>query len=725
MLLPKKTTRPLMRALVVLVAGLLVVTVVPLGGSQQVPQETAGELQVLDDTNGDVLIVPEDGGSQSDGGNFPQADLLGAWVDETPEFLIFKVQVAELAESSAHVQVLDDLFVYVHFVSHDQEYRIQMDVKKNEAGELRRNAFFEKLNGAGEYDYVTKREIILDSGSGTLTTWVDRTLIPDSKGAPPFPERSIKDFWVESFGLLRPGAVLHVGEDAYGAPIYVTDRMPDEGVSIAKWDIQFGLEQLGHVSLKSDDPIRTSNGEASTFVFPVVAVNKGDKKDVFDLVAKDVPNGWTVTFPRPSVVVDGQGEARTAVLLTTPFEHNHGEITTFLVEGQSRDDPSAKGKVELGLRYTETPQPAGHHDILWIYSVPEYDPPLQDFMGTVLAGNDGQVFFNAKEGYDPDGQPEVPVRGIPNWDSPGPDAGSQTWWRIKLKPELGMGLDFDLTSPNNQGSLDIPIQSETPLGEATLAGQLIHRASPSPDAEETVIVDLESQSKELAPGTKETFTFTFSANPEADLLPYSQGALLYWDLTLTHRNTAPGTGADLPAIMPGGWMRLPLFEYQDPVDDLYATLENIKLVSNDGQERFVNPGATAIFQVSVENGQEKADTFRIDVYGSERGWATLPLGNEVSVDAGATNTFPLVLQVPEDAPDARTADLIIEAVSKSDDNVRALVRILAIVDTDQEWPDDAADAQALSKPKKESPGVPLVAATAALAALAVALRRRR
>lgn len=713
-----------MRTLVVMVAGLMLLSAVPFTTSQQTPTDTAGALQVLEDSAGDAEIVIEDGGSQSDGGNVPQADLIGAWVDESQEEFEFRIQVASLADDDAHLRIVDDVYYDFRFISHDLEYRLLIDYRvKLDTGEPVRDAQLEKLSDAGEWDYETRRPVYVDADEGTLSTWVNRDNLPDTKGASPFPDRFITDFWVTSYGNLRDGAVINFGNEGYGAPATVTDRMPDDGASDVKWPVQFGLEQLGHVALKSNDPVRTSNGEASTFVFPLRAINNGDSTDIFDLRKNDIPNGWDITFPQPSLVVDPGAEVETAVLLTTPFEHNHGAITTFLVEAESRNDPSAKGKVEFGLRYTETPQPTGHHSEQWWYSSAANEEPIQSVMGTALAGNDGEVFFNAAGGeegsYDADDG--VPVRGIPNWDEPGADAGTYSTWTVPLKPSLSMGLDFDM---NGVGTLEVPIQSDTPMNGATLSGELIHRDKPGPDATETVLVALEPQSEDLAPGQQKTFQFDLEATPESDLLLYQQGASMYWKLTLEHgRNNLPLVGADTPYIQPGGYQRLPLLEYQDPVDDLFSTLSAIKLIANDGQERFVNPGATAIFEVTLESEEQRNSDFQLGVYGSERDWATLPLGDVVTVDASGKTSFPVVVTVPDDAVDGNTADLIVEAVSKQDENTRTLVRIVAVVDTDETWPDDAADAQLLSGQEEESPGLPVLGALAVLGALGLARRR--
>lgn len=690
------------------------------------PEADASQ-QILEDPPGDVEMVLADGSSQPAQGQDGALDLVGAWVEETRDTFGFTLQFEDLRTEEGRM-VLDSVEARLHFMVHDRPYQLEFYNYVDVAGDFQ-GAQLRTHDGDEEWYTVSWQPAEADPDADTLTTHVPRDGLPDQKGASPFPGREIHSFWAESNGMLDNWRVCY-GLDCQEPPVRVQDRMPDEGTGDASWTVRLGVEQTGHARLSSPDPVRTSNGEASAFVFPVRAWNTGDEEDLFALQATGVPDRWDVTFPQPSVAL-GPNETRDVpVLLTTPFGHQHGAIETFLVEMVSVADPTAVGRVEVGLRYTEIPQPAGHHDTVFFHGAAWTDNPFQEAFAEVLPYSSRYVFMNALMD-DPldDGEP-VPANVQVHVNGSDDTTFRHTWYSY-LIPTLQMGLDFDL---KRQGELEVTLQQTVPANSAVVTGELVHLTPWDSEAEwqspwgqrnATVLATFDSgEPQEVASGGT-TFTLPFSPTEASDLISYQKGASLALRLQLdSERVTVPATDADTPMLVPGGHLQMPLLEYKDPIDEAFGGAGLLKLSAVGGADRAVNPGESVLFDVAVENHQEAAETVRLSLAGINADWAELPGGDRVRVAAHGNATVQVAVRAPDGAAHGEQADLILEAAGSGDGAPRALVRLRALVDTETDHEDAAKQVEQIRDGAgKESPVAPL--ALLVLGVVAVAAWRRR
>jgi hypothetical protein len=174
--------------------------------------------------------------------------------------------------------------------------------------------------------------------------------------------------------------------------------------------------------------------------------------------------------------------------------------------------------------------------------------------------------------------------------------------------------------------------------------------------------------------------------PESDFVRYQRGASLVLVLNLTVQRPDPGFLGALSPTIRGGTVTLPLFEYHDPVDDIF--LSDVELMVTSRQDRFANPGQTVLFNLTLANRGDAAATYEVDLAGTNLAWARmLPASRTVVVPAGATYNFAVVVSVPKDVAvptspgvEKPAADLILSATNQADFNQRALVRLHTSVD---------------------------------------------
>jgi hypothetical protein len=169
-------------------------------------------------------------------------------------------------------------------------------------------------------------------------------------------------------------------------------------------------------------------------------------------------------------------------------------------------------------------------------------------------------------------------------------------------------------------------------------------------------------------------------------------------------------------------MDLPLNEYHDPVDDLYNQLTDVDIEMESEQEQYVNTAETILFEVRIENTGVVNDQFDMAISGHNVEWARI-LGDEsFSVRSHESRRVVVAVRAPIESVQGDTADLVLEAVSQSDGNARALVRMYAEVDNLIDHPDKSYLVPYTSD---ELTYTPVGSWLAPIALLGVGLLRRR
>ncbi len=683
---------------------------------------------MLQDPRGDVLVRTPASETSNVVPHYLATDLLSLELVESEDHFEFIIDVADLDDVS-EVYIVDDTTYYVGFSRGDQAYLIRLIRALAEQqywwGSL------EEFDDDGQSrtfirPLLDRSDLAIDFDADTITVQLGREELQDTNGAAPTPGSTIHTFW--AFAHLRsaeglvspaPGIVIGEGYDAY-------DHMPDDGVGVGEFVVQRGLLQEGNAALSSLAPMRASNGEAATFLYTITASNTGDAPDVFELEVGAVPPTWEVIIQDPVLSLDGGASRDIPVLVTTPFAHQHGSVQKFMLEMVSGSG-AGTGRIELGIRYHEVPQPAGHHDTVYFHShrYGEENPffPITD---NLFSGNGGEFYINTLE-QDPNDQ-RVPVKGT-YWGYgfhdgfPGDMDPRSIWaWFTWLQPGLQMGLDFDLT---RTATISTTISTNAPIPAASAYGHIQHFGF---DEENDVWIstnvgDLEpTEPQDLLPGTETGFTWEVTIHEEADVLHYTPRAYLGFFINLTSPRPAAFTGVEAPEMTPGGWAQLPLHEYRDPVDDLFQGVGSVSLVADGPAQKLVNSGEATLLGAILTNHRATAQTFDLRIDGVNKGWATIAGPVQVTLQPGESHTVRVPVYAPSDARQGDAADLVITAQSTTLEEARALVRLVAAVDDGSDHADES-DAIAML----DGPGVrstPMGALAMMVLAAALVTRRR-
>ena len=225
-----------------------------------------------------------------------------------------------------------------------------------------------------------------------------------------------------------------------------------------------------------------------------------------------------------------------------------------------------------------------------------------------------------------------------------------------------------------------------------------------------------------------SFSTIFTPTTQSDLIPYSQDAALVLHLRM-EVSGAPvifGAEASMPRLVPGGELKLPLFEYRDPVEDVFNDLAGIDLEVAGKAEKYVNPGETVLMNLTLTNSGAVDDVFTLRVNGTNQEWAQLIGDTEVFIPTGASRPVVVAVSPPGAALDGDVADLIVTAASAAEPTITGQARVVAIVDDLLDRDDEGHLVEGLAKElstDKQSPGpaLPLLA----LALLALVRRAQR
>jgi hypothetical protein len=728
-----------MRTMVAGLALLLVLGALPPGAGQ------AAATPLIEDASGDLQATVAGNPVGAPAGRFAATDLRALAVEETATDLVFRLTVASLA-ASPELALVESTVYTIDFAHQDVIYRVMM--YRVVADAVRYGGQFYVYDAAREdFSPVEPVSVAAEAASSTLTATVARSLVLDREGSAPFPGRVLTGFHAQSSSASFGDFTFDFGAGAQTMPpTGVRDAMPDSGNATATLPIRLGLAQTGFARLSSDLPIRASNGEATTFVFPVDANNHADTVQRFTLAPVGVPGGWRVSLPSDLVEIPAHGNVTLPVLVSMPFAHQHGSLQQFVLEMTALSDSSSVGRVQLGVRFVQPPQPAGHHDTMYLHSfAPSGDATFTMAFATLFGFDPNRMYFNTLSPTEDPNDSRLAV-GASQWGmSFGVPPRQQYTWTVPLSPGLALGLDFDLT---RQGSLKLAVDSTFPLPQAVLSGRLVHTIAddegcgrgPNGDdgadctlddylfgrGQHVTVARLEpSPAQDIGPATTGAqFDAVITATPEGDYLPFHPRATLVLQLNLTATTVDAFIGPDQAPKATGGELVLPLLEYHDPVDQVFSSLSSLMIHVDGEQSRLVNPGKTALFSLGLMNHGSTA-SYDLELSGDGSAWAQIVGDRRVTVESGKTRPLGIAVTAPADAVDGAVADLVLTAVDSSDPSARTLARLVVTVDTDAEHPDDSALVPGLAKQLtgKDAPGVGAGLLVLAFAALAV-LRRR-
>lgn len=706
-----------------------------------VPASVSGEevrADLFADGSGDVELQSADGSvAQPAPTGAENLDLVGGGVwAETEDALTFYVQLADLTEDSQAAPFMDPDYT-LDFRFRGQGYRIfvatALGNPVNDA--LGRDATMARLQmevGPERYQSVADAEAVLDFGEEAVLVTVPRAAIVDENQAPLSRNATLGQFRATASSLGFFSFPLPTGQQGgprVGLP-RLFDAAPDDGFG-ADYVLKTGrVDQRGRLFATSDDPVRWTNGEATTLTFTARLTNTGREALPVRVGTSGTDAGWQVAFSDALTVGAGQSVNAT-LLVTIPFVHNHGLLKTFDATFESTDG-SHFASTQLGVYWAEVPQPAGHHDTVWFHSLRQEVPPPFD---TVFAGVHG--WFSAKQELDEDEGVAIPAQFAM---APGPVTGNRgvAFWGFYLEPELRMGLDFVL---EREGLAEFVLDLPVPAVDPRLSVEVHYmRVIENDDdfgpgrgfrIEQVLLAEGSSEALSGPVSGQNVFEVPIKALPEADLIPYGEGGNLYVQVVLDATFLAGGgflnPEAATPTIGPAeSRLRLPLEEYHDPVDLSFQTDGSLQVLAGpDGQERLVNPGRTVVYQFDLDYRGSTAATFHAELTGANVEWATILGDQHFALEPGVGRPLAVAVTAPADARDGDVSDLTLRITDTKNAAVQAGINVRTVVTTTEDIPDEADRGKTLNGEltgDKDSPGVPLALLLAGLAALA--LRRR-
>ncbi|MBW3583583.1 MAG: hypothetical protein KY455_10845 [Euryarchaeota archaeon] len=205
---------------------------------------------------------------------------------------------------------------------------------------------------------------------------------------------------------------------------------------------------------------------------------------------------------------------------------------------------------------------------------------------------------------------------------------------------------------------------------------------------------------------------------EKDLCGVEEEVTLFDPATMGNRVflVLDGAEADLPIVesRPAG-----------PVLNITRSGALVTMGVEGEKERFVNPGRSAVFNVTVRNEGLHDDLVTLAaIADSERWRVRLDPGDKLRLGRGEEATVRIAVQAPEDAEEKERLVVRLTATSGVDDLAQVSERFTATVTKGVEIAEHPDGTFSDPPKEKKSPGVPFVAIVALLVGVAVWRRRR-
>jgi hypothetical protein len=610
-------------------------------------------------------------------------DFLGLDVAEEDLAFNFVLKLQSLDQVSPQT-----IHYVVPFSWLDANYRIHLTRTRADPTATSNLAAALEQGDGSVYTRILDLEATEDTAAGTITFTLAKNNIISLQGHAPVFKSRLTNVTVASWTTLGFG----------DATSQLGDQMPDGQPGEILYEL--GGSANGHLTLEAPDPVRISNGGATTFVFQAHLQNTDSQDDAATMEVVGAPSNWEISVQAAQRVPAGD-ERPIFALVTIPFGHQHGGFSGFDLVATSSRDPSITASIRFGVLHTPIPFPAGHHPDVYLHAVADDTGALGDTFGTTT---------NTMNTIPPETDaPEAFARLLPDGTAA---------WDIPLGPALALGMDFDLA---RTGSVAFEVLGKR-SGPATISAELllVRGEEDLVTLAEAMTADIELDLQAATP-----VSFTVAPTAEADYIPYTPGPNLMLRIRLT---TAPGSPtpvpqAATPAIVVGSFaMNLPLNEYADlPVWDP-GIESTVRLVSEGPIERDALPGTTVTYTFTLTNNGDATDDLELGVAGNGASNSDFAPQGKVRLGAGESRQATVAVRVPSDMREGDRLEVILLARSENDPSNIALVRTATRATQDA---DNADEEQAFQDAldKKGTP-VPPLAAVLALG-LALAMRRRR
>jgi hypothetical protein len=643
----------MLRHLCIALLGILALA--PTGQAQ-----SAEPVALLTDPAGDVMLHSEIPPSEVPVPR-PDIDFLGLDVAETPGEILVFLRLASLHDPDDGSQKPDGMFT-VWFEAAGTPLSVWIPYSPSNG------AYEAHLQSADGSEDLADLQLDVVPRLSAFVAHIPRGVLADAIDGQAAKGVSLAGWRAEALALRTIKQDSWLGDD-----INMDLADPVEFV------LSYGTPQSGPIQLSSPSPYVVSNGLATSYPMKLFVSNTKAQASDIHLRAADVPSGWQVTLPSSAIHLD-PGKANITFVLTVPFRHQHGGLDQFVVEAV--EGTTVQASLDMGIVYTAIPQPAGHHNTLYIHS-----------------GVTGPYMNTLSEDEADTGEPYTK----------GPlDPGAV--WRIPLEPNLASGLDFDLA---RTGTITVAFANRAPSQGMQLTGGLRVTGGGA----DLAVASLAFANSPDGQAMQQTqFTGTVAPLPEADLLPFTPGMQLVLDLELTDAAEQAITFLP-PSLLPGGELVLPLFDYHDDIDGALATISGLAWNRTTVQVR-APPGGLAVVPLTLEALDGATHAVRIQVDSNPEGITQYRGEDLLVVKPSQRASGTVVVNVPGDAFDGQLLDAVVVAEDQAGSGALAVSRIAIVVDRTAPSGVDAGQAM-----EKESPS-PLFAVLGAMAIALLASRRR-
>lgn len=494
------------------------------------------------------------------------------------------------------------------------------------------------------------------------------------------------------------------------APLSMRDEMPDEAGEPVKFTFTAGDAATGHLKLVTDDRVRVSNGGATTFVFQATLRNNASYEEDVTLALESLPEGWQGTVQSP-VRVPASGERTLAVLMSVPFEHDHGGFDSFNLTAKSRKDVGSMATVRFGVLHTPIPQPAGHHEELFLHGHNDITPPFDKLFPFA----DG--YINTESTHEGD------IEGVPTSGFIDGSTDSLSWY-LQLDPALRMGLDFDL---NRTGEVVGSIRGRDATSATVTAKLFLYKYTQEGRSEGTLLAQAAPAEVQLDLNNPSPFKLTLAPTPESDYIPYDKDQNLVLQLTLKPDGGVPMRmlGVNGPTLTTGDFKaQLPLNEYHDQLTGVAEAATALDLRATGPVEKLANPGNLVAYEFTLVNGASVPTRIDIDLAGNDARLGTLVPSGSVELIPGESRTLTLGVRVPGDAAEGDELEVLVFAHAQDDPSQMAIARTKTTVTLGDGAVDDETETLIAARERQRDAPGPGALLLLAAAAVAVGLTRR-
>ena len=470
------------------------------------------------------------------------------------------------------------------------------------------------------------------------------------------------------------------------------DRMPNQ--ETVSWTIQQRSFAGSQVLVNVANNQRLTNGLSTAFAFSFSVSNAGEAPAEFTFQLQDAPNGWEASVVDEFLEVAAHSTSNNTAILRTSDSHAHGAVATVkLVTTQLSSGETWSN--DLVIAFTDTPQPAGHHNTLHLHA--STGPSLLGNATEAYGTYQTDPFMNTLD-EDPDDTGK-PLNA---------ELDGDRVWHFPLAPSLGIGLDFVL---EGEGVLQFDVKSRDALTvpKAKTWAQLRLQ-----DPIEQDILLAESQPIDLGDVVESTpVDLRLVPTTESDFVEYREGRNLVLDVWYAFDEPIPGTRAEELVLLPGGFLQLPLREYHDPVPLVANTgvlLEAPRVITG-------RPGTTIAIQVNVTNQLPNSNDVTLEARGHAAEWNPQFRPTTLHLASAEGKTTVLGVQIPANAQSGDVLRFLVVGRDSSQ-AASAVAPVTIIVD------ENSQTELFESQPGKQSPGPGFSAIVLASLAIAALTRAR-